>query len=153
MRPPQGYPSEFQTPGGHYNQLKDTMKKLQYTPIPQSELYPGQFKRLKRVQNYTSFYKGAALAVKVGCAGVIFYSVFFHRWEGENVFSKYFRFRQGLQSILFDVHEDTTMKRPTMRLGTGELTTSVDESIGLERPMKKHLLEAERRKQLQELER
>lgn len=152
-RPPQGYPSEFTTPGGQYNQMKDTMKKLQYTQIPQSEIYAGQFKQLRRVQNYTTFYRGAALAVKVGCTGVIIYSVFFHRWEGDNVFSKFYDFRRGLQSLFLPVQpEPQAYPKPPMRLGTGQLEVEVDASVGLERPMKKHLLEAERRRQLDELE-
>lgn len=150
-RPPQGYPSEFATPGGHYNQLKDTMRKLQYTPIPQSELYPGQFKQLRRVQNYSRFYKGAAMAVKTGSAAVIVYAVFFHRWEGDNVFTRAYDWRRRIQSLVLPVKEVSKPSKPPIRLGTGELEVDLDSGIGLERPMKKHVLEAERRRQLEEL--
>lgn len=60
LRPPEGYPSEFQSPGKQrgwsripkdpstYKQVKDTLKKLHYVPRPLSELYPGQYKVLRR---------------------------------------------------------------------------------------------------------
>ncbi|CEP24741.1 unnamed protein product [Cyberlindnera jadinii] len=154
-RPPQGYPSEFTTPGGHYNQLKETMKKLQYHSIPQSEIYPGQFKQLRRVQNYSKFYRGASLAVKVGTAGVVVYSMFIHKWEGDNVFSRFYQWRCRVQAMLFGINavkpEDVNPAKQ-MRLGNADVDTNIDSSVGLQRPHKKHMLEAERRKQLEELQ-
>lgn len=59
-RPPQGYPSEFNTPGKqrswtvrpkepeNYRIVKDQLKRLQYTPRPLSDIYPGQYKVLRR---------------------------------------------------------------------------------------------------------
>lgn len=60
IRPPEGYPSEFDTPGKprswtlrpkepeNYRVVKDQLKRLQYTPRPLSDLYPGQYKVLRR---------------------------------------------------------------------------------------------------------
>ncbi|CDR46444.1 CYFA0S23e01068g1_1 [Cyberlindnera fabianii] len=168
-RPPEGYPSEFSTPSRvpgklptQYDQMRDTMRRLQYVPRPQSELYPGQYKVLRRVNNYTKFDKGAEVTAKLLMGGILIYGVFFHRWNDgqENIFSWAYRLRLQAQYLLTDAlspqqKEDLEfVKLPSsIRLGTGDgPETTVNEEFGLERPQRKHILEVERRKQIEEEE-
>lgn len=86
VRPSEGYPSEFQAPGKkrnwsmipteptNYRVVKDSLKRMQYTPRPHSELYPGQYKVLRRV-GPTKFQTGVKLATRVATGGMFLLSV------------------------------------------------------------------------------
>ncbi|CCH42613.1 hypothetical protein BN7_2157 [Wickerhamomyces ciferrii] len=114
QRPPQGYPSEFKTPGKkptfgsipkdatQYQHMKETIQRLQYTPRPKSQLYPGQYKVLRRVNNYSRFQKGALSTGKFLTIGIGLYSVFFYRWNDgyDNVFSDFYRMRLRIKYIV-----------------------------------------------------
>jgi len=114
QRPPQGYPSEFKTPGKkstrtripqdatQYQHMKETMQKLQYTPRPKSKLYPGQYQVLRRVDNYPKFYKGAVKTSKFMVFGVIAYSMFFYRWNDgfDHIWSDLYRTRLKIKYFI-----------------------------------------------------
>lgn len=115
LRPPQGYPSEFNTPGklssitsqpgsaSSYQHMKKSMKVFGYDdPRPYSSLYPGQRKILKRVYNYDKFYYGVKWTGTLAMGGIVIYSLFIHRWNDgyENVFSDTYRLKLRLKYLL-----------------------------------------------------
>lgn len=174
LRPPEGYPSEFNTPGKerswtlrpkepeNYRVVKDQLKRLQYTPRPLSELYPGQYKVLRRVEpgafntgiRYTSFFLGS---------GLVLFGVFFYRWNDgyENVFSGTYRFQLRMREKLFgnlsdQQKEDLVPKQRGMgrRSATNNETTFIEpaheDAHSMQRPQRMHYIEAERIKQERE---
>lgn len=176
-RPPQGYPSEFKTPGREsnwstipkdatqYQHMKTTMARLQYTPRPHSELYPGQFKTLRRVNNYTKFDKGVQLTGRWLVVGLVGYGIFVHRWNDgyENIFSDLYRSQLRFKYWLFGTLNDQEMSdlnsepifRRDIRVGAGEGIISdvaLENGIALERPERRHYIEAERIMQQREEE-
>ncbi|CDO55554.1 hypothetical protein DV451_000179 [Geotrichum candidum] len=174
VRPPGGYPSEFDTPGKerswsirpkepeNYRVVKDQLKRLQYTPRPLSDLYPGQYKVLRRVESgafntgvkYTSFILGT---------GIVVFGVFFYRWNDgyENVFSSTYRFQLRMRDALFgnlseSQKDDLKPKQRGMtRKSSGNdeaafIEPSREDSHSMQRPQRMHYIEAERIKQERE---
>lgn len=105
VRPAEGYPSEFEAPGRQsawssvpkdasaYKKVLERMRKLQYTPRPRLEIYPGQHKVLRRVNTYYHFNLGVKYATYVCCA-IGLGAGLTSRWNSEgyeNVFSDYYR--------------------------------------------------------------
>lgn len=105
QRPAQGYPSEFDSPSSvkrnsqkvaqdltDYEKIKIDMKKLQYYPRPPSELYPGRYKVLRKVNYKSQFTKGAELTAKVSIYAFVAFGVFFYKWnDNENIFAPFRR--------------------------------------------------------------
>lgn len=171
LRPAEGYPSEFKTPGkprrwtqipkeaSTDRQLKETLRRLNYTPRPASELYPGQYKVLKR-KNASHFNDGVRLFGKTMTFVVLIGSVFFYRWNDgyDNVFSEPYRLQLRLRQKLFgnlspQQQEDMERKQRGMirRLPAQSQVqppnAELDASTALERPQRSHVIEAERRLQ------
>lgn len=114
LRPAEGYPSEFNSPSAlkkntgkiardltDYQKIKIDMKKLQYYPRPPSELYPGRYKVLRRVNHKSSFNKGADLTAKVSIYSVIIFGVFFYKWnDHDNIFSPFRRIQLRIKEFI-----------------------------------------------------
>lgn len=174
QRPPEGYPSEFKTPGRprrwsqipkeaqHHQEMKETLKKLNYTPRPASDLYFGQYKVLKR-KGTTSFNDGVRLVGKTMMWGIIIGSVFFYRWNDgyDNVFSEPYRLQLRIRQKLFgnlspqqiddmEGKQRGMIKKIPPRAQTRAPSTELDSQTALERPQRSHLIEAERRMQEQQ---
>lgn len=173
QRPPEGYPSEFKTPGKRsawatvpndatqYQHMKETMQKLQYTPRPKSELYPGQYKVLRRVDNYPRFYKGGLFVTRMMALGVGIYAVFIYRWNDgyDHIFSPMYRLRLRIKYIINGELSDTEMddlipkrrgyvQRPSMSV------ESSDSYIVNEKPTNsKYVMEKPNERQLREAQR
>ncbi|KAG7878249.1 hypothetical protein KL905_003909 [Ogataea polymorpha] len=94
LRPAKGYPSEFSAPGklkensgtlaqdvGDFSKLRIDMKRLEYFPRPASELYPGRYKVLRRVNYTNKFERGARLTGISLMVGFTVLGVFFFRWN------------------------------------------------------------------------
>lgn len=174
QRPPQGYPSELNTPGKerswtlrpkepeNYRVVKDQLKRLQYTPRPLSDLYPGQYKVLRRVNpgafntgiRYTSLFLGT---------GLVIFGVFFYRWNDgyENVFSSTYRWQLQIRDSLFgNLTEQQKDDLVSKYRGMSRKSASNDEAVFIEpsredshsmqRPQRMHYIEAERIKQERE---
>lgn len=175
QRPPQGYPSEFKTPGKksvwssipsdatQYQHMKETMQKLQYSPRPKSQLYPGQYKVLRRVNNYPRFYQGALYTTKLLVFGVGTYAIFFYRWNDgyDHVFSEFYRWRLRAKYVINgelskQELEDLIPKqrgfsrRPMSVVSPNEeqyikpVQVPIDPKYLMERPDEKHLMEAQK---------
>lgn len=173
QRPPQGYPSEFQTPRRprnwsfvpkeptNYRNVQESMRRLNYTPRPPSDLYPGQYKVLRR-RSQSGFTNGVRLMGKTATAGVLLGSVFFYRWNDgyENVFSAPYRWqlrmRQRLGFHLSEQQaEDLKGDRqqgmvPKVAPVTQPINDAISEDVALERPSRSHVIEAERIRQARE---
>lgn len=173
IRPPEGYPSEFKAPGkarswtlvpkepDNYRVVKDTLKRLEYTPRPLSDLYPGQHKVLERLGG-SKFNRGIGLASKVLAFGTVLYAVFFYRWNDgyDNVFSTPYRFQLRLRDrLLGDLsprqREDLIPKQRGASISRepshdAAFVKETDPGQFLERPNRVHLIEAERQKQERE---
>ena len=114
LRPAEGYPSEFNAPSamkkntGHiardltdYQKIKIDMKKLQYYPRPPSELYPGRYKVLRRVNHQSGFNKGANLTAKVSIYSFVIFGVFFYKWnDHDNVFAPFRRIQLRIKEMV-----------------------------------------------------
>lgn len=114
LRPAEGYPSEYNAPTavkkntGHlardltdYQKIKIDMKKLQYYPRPPSELYPGRYKVLRRVNYKSGFTRGADLTAKVSIYSVLIFGVFFYRWnDHDNIFSPFRRAQLRVKELI-----------------------------------------------------
>lgn len=176
QRPPEGYPSEFKTPGKRsawasipndatqYQHMKDTMQRLQYTPRPKSQLYPGQYKVLRRVNNYPRFYKGGLFVTRMMALGVGIYAVFIYRWNDgyDHVFSPMYRLRLRIKYVINGELSDQEMddlipkrrgyvKRPAINpaaAGDSYLINDekkpADSKYVMEKPNERQLLEAQR---------
>lgn len=173
QRPPEGYPSEYKTPGSprnwtmipkeptNYRQVKEKLKRLNYTPRPLSEYYPGQYKVLKRKGNQ-SFNKGVRLMAKFATWTIVIGSVFFYRWNDgyDNVFSTPYRWQLWLRERLFSnlspqQKEDLEGKqkgavKKTRPIGdvigpqSEHINSSNRDPVAFERPSRAHVIEAER---------
>lgn len=114
QRPAQGYPSEFNAPSAlkkntgqvakdltDYQKIKIDMKRLQYYPRPPSELYPGRYKVLRRINYKSGFRKGADLTAKVSIWGFVIFGLFFYKWnDHNNVFAPFRRAQLRVKEIL-----------------------------------------------------
>lgn len=174
MRPPEGYPSEFNVPGKprswsvipkeptNYRVVKESLKQMQYTPRPLSDLYPGQYKVLKRIGD-DKFKRGVRLSSMFLTSTVVLLGVFFYRWNDgyDNIFSKPYRIQLAIRDKLFgnlseQQKEDMESKsRGIVKIHSQETPISVPyqgkyEDLALERPMRNHLLEVERLRQERE---
>lgn len=177
-RPPEGYPSEFKTPGEspqgfslipknptQYRKVNETMKRLNYTPRPASELYPGQYKVLRRVDTNQRLHTGSRYFGTFITGLVIIYFAFFHRWNDgrENVMSDFYRARLKLKEKWFglsdqeynDLHhpKDSNVTIKNVRDADyipEELRKTHEGQFALNRPSERHVLEANRIQQEQE---
>ncbi|QPG76580.1 hypothetical protein FOA43_003971 [Brettanomyces nanus] len=114
VRPPEGYPSEFDAPSSvkrntgkvaqdltDYQKIKIDMKRLKYYPRPPSELYPGRYKVLRNINHKSSFVRGAELTAKLSIYGFIAFGVFFYKWnDNENVFAPFRRLQLKVKEFV-----------------------------------------------------
>lgn len=114
LRPAEGYPSEYNAPSSmkrntgdiardltDYQKIKIDMKKLQYYPRPPSELYPGRYKVLRRVNYKSGFAKGADITAKISIYSVIIFGVFFYKWnDHDNAFAPFRRFQLRIKELI-----------------------------------------------------
>jgi hypothetical protein len=175
-RPPQGYPSEYLAPteprgwsktpkdASKYEQARAVMRQIKYDPRPPSEKYPGQFKKLRRVNTSEGFMRGIKLTGKVLTVSVLGYGVFFMKWDNgyENVFSPFYRARIRLKGFLTgslteQEQQDLIVKErgytklasqghnPVMPGGNpGHVTKEVADLV-YERPQQRHMVAAEKK--------
>ncbi|GME72741.1 unnamed protein product [Ambrosiozyma monospora] len=115
QRPAEGYPSEFNAPSKlkqntgfvaqdttDFEKIRVDMKKLKYHPRPPSELYPGRYKVLRKVNVQTPFKRGANITAKGTMWGVVIFGVFFYKWnDHENIFAPFRRFQLKAKELLF----------------------------------------------------
>lgn len=178
LRPPEGYPSEFKIPGNQpqgfssipqnptqYKKVNETMKRLNYTPRPLSELYPGQYKVLRKVDTNQRLNTGTRwFGTFIGTSIVVYFG-FFHRWNDgkENVMSDFYRARLILQEKIIGL-SDQEYDDLYYPKGTGIVVKNVRDSdyipedirktkegeFALNRPSQRHVLEAQRIQQQQE---
>jgi len=171
LRPAEGYPSEFKTPGKPRNwtqipreatqhrEMQETLRRLNYTPRPASELYPGQFKVLKRRKG-SSYSDGVRFFGKVTTFVVLIGAVFFVRWNDgyDNVFSGPYRLQLRIRQKLFgnlspqqiddlEGKQRGMIKKLPTPGQTKQASAELDASTALERPQRSHVIEAERRMQ------
>lgn len=175
-RPPGGYPSEFKAPGRQssfseiprdlteYQLLRNNMNRLKYTPRPRSDLYPGQYKVLRRTGTIDPFERGVIATGTVFAVAVVTISVFFVRWnEGsEHIFSAPYRAQLRARDFLFgnlteEQREELQGSKP-VRYGRFPNDSRVppnfdqhEDEMALQRPTKRHVLEVERLRQEEEL--
>ncbi|CAN6648887.1 hypothetical protein TRVA0_023S01266 [Trichomonascus vanleenenianus] len=178
LRPPEGYPSEYNAPGtprswsispkepSNYRVVKDTLKRMQYTPRPLSEKYPGQYKILVRTKR-NPFEKGVKFSSMFLGTALIFFGVFFYRWNDgyDHVFSLPYRWQLGIRESLFgnlseQQKEDLEGKQRGFNKVAKTHSTAPDENRymaprpedehTMQRPMRNHLIEAERIRQERE---
>lgn len=180
VRPPEGYPSEYNipkdSPSGfssipkdttQYKKVNATMKKLNYTPRPLSELYPGQYKVLRKVDTNRRLNLGTRWFGTFLTSTFIIYGVFFYRWNDgyENITSDFYRARLKVKEMISkltneeyeDLHHpkglNITLKpvRDTDYVPEHIRKTKESQFV-LNRPAERHVLEAERIQQAQEEE-
>lgn len=175
VRPPEGYPSEFNMPGkprnwsvipkepSNYRVVRETMKKLHYTPRPLSELYPGQYKLLRRTDR-SQFKAGVRLTSMFMTTVIVIGGVFFYRWNDgyDNIFSGPYRFQLRMRDRIFGnlterQKEDLKPKQRGMvrttadsPSGSSPYVPPQNETIAMERPSRGHMIEAERIRQERE---
>lgn len=177
-RPAEGYPSEYKIPGNQpsgfssvpgsptqYKKVNETMKRLSYTPRPVSELYPGQYKVLRRVDTNLRLNTGTRWFGTFLGGLVVVYFTFFHRWNDgkENVMSDFYRYRLSLKERFFGLtdteYDDLHHPRGTEIALKGvrdanyipeELRRTKEGQYALNRPAERHVLEAQRIQQQQE---
>lgn len=114
LRPAEGYPSEFNAPSAmkkntgkiardltDYQKIKIDMKKLQYYPRPPSELYPGRYKVLRRVNHKSGFNRGADLTAKISIYSIVIFGVFFYKWnDHDNIFAPFRRVQLRVKELV-----------------------------------------------------
>lgn len=177
LRPPEGYPSEFQTPGqarnwsvspkepSNYAEVRNSMKKMSYTPRPYSELYPGCYKVLRRTK-HNPFERGVRITSALMGTSLIFFGVFFYRWNDgyDHVFSAPYKLQLSLRDKWFGnlterQKEDLEgrqrgFNKPAKTHATEELYMApkpeTETEATLQRPMRSHVIEAERIRQERE---
>lgn len=178
LRPPEGYPSEFKIPGNQalgfssipknpsqYKKVNETMKRLNYTPRPASELYHGQYKVLRKVDTNQRLNTGTRWFGTFLGGSLVFYFAFFHRWNDgkENVMSDFYRARLAFQEKFFGLSDEEyeDLYHPK---GSGIVVKNVRDAdyipenlrrtregeYALNRPSQRHVLEAQRIQQEQE---
>lgn len=179
LRPPEGYPSEFKIPGNQpsgfssvprnptqYKKVNETMKRLNYTPRPASELYPGQYKVLRRVDTNQRLNTGTRWFGMFVVGTIIVYGSFFIRWNdgSENVMSSFYRARLKLEEKmgkklsdqdyedLYYPKESKVIIKPVKdsEYIPDELRRTTESAFALNTPSERHVLEATRRLQDQE---
>ncbi|KAG7661145.1 uncharacterized protein J8A68_005347 [[Candida] subhashii] len=171
IRPPEGYPSEFQQPhaqpSGHssipkpatqYQRVNETMQRLNYLPRPMSDLYPGQYKVLRKVDTNQRLHRAAGFFGGILVAGAAIYGAFFYRWDGkENVFSGFYRMRLRFKEIasglteqeyddLYHPRQRDYHLRPVKdaKYIPETLRKTEESKFALNRPGERHILEAQR---------
>lgn len=180
LRPPEGYPSEFKIPGEkpsgfsslprnptQYRKVNETMKRLNYTPRPPSQLYPGQYKVLRKVDTNVRLNRGSRLFATWIGGGIVVYCLFFQRWNdgNENVLSDFYRARLRLKEKLFglsdeeyqDLHHPKSAPIVIKNVKDAEyipesIRRTSEGEFALNRPSERHMLEAHRIQQQQEEE-
>lgn len=180
VRPPEGYPSEFKVPGSEpkgfssipkaptqYRKVNETMKQLNYTPRPLSELYPGQYKVLRRVDANRRLNIGTRWFGSFVTFSVVIYGAFFHRWNDgrENVLSDFYRMRLRVKERIMPLSDQDyddlyhpkssgiVVKNVRDTDYVPELVRKTQEGeYALNRPSERHVLEAQRIQQQQEEE-
>lgn len=178
VRPAEGYPSEFQIPGAaplgfssipgnptQYKKVNETMKKLNYTPRPQSALYPGQYMVLRKVDTNQRLNTGTRWFGSFLTGSILVYFTFFYRWNDgrENVMSDFYRYRLQIKEKLVGLtegeYDDLYHPRPAyITLKNVRDSQYIPEDIrktkegefALNRPSERHVLEAQRLQQEQE---
>lgn len=178
LRPPGGYPSEFKIPGNQplgflslpknptqYKKVNETMKRLNYTPRPMSELYPGQYKVLRKVDTNQRLNTGSRWFGTFIGGAVVFYFAFFHRWNDgkENVMSDFYRARLRLQERIIGISDqeyndlyhpkDAGIVVKNVRdtdYIPEDMRRTKEGQFALNRPSQRHVLEAQRIQQEQE---
>ncbi|CAI5757219.1 unnamed protein product [Candida verbasci] len=180
IRPSQGYPSEFKLPGQspsgfsslprqptQYQQVNETMERLNYIARPKSDIYPNQYKILRKVDTNKRLDLGSRYFSTLLTSGLVIYFTFFYRWNDgkENVFSDFRRFQLKLKEkikgglneqdyddlyhpksagiVLKNVKDSQYISEDIRR-------NKEHEDLILNRPSERHILEAERIKQEQE---
>ncbi|RLV94718.1 hypothetical protein JA1_001535 [Spathaspora sp. JA1] len=178
IRPPEGYPSEFTAPrkapkgfssvpveSTQYGKVNDTMKRLNYSPRPMSDLYPGQYKVLRRIDTDHRLHFGSRIFGYVIVGTALTYAIFFHRWNrgSENVFSNTYRSRLNLKEKVLGLnereHDDLYHPKDSGASVRGvedskylpdSLRKTPENELVLSRPSEKHILEANRIQQQEE---
>ncbi|KAK9471220.1 uncharacterized protein V1510DRAFT_397599 [Dipodascopsis tothii] len=173
QRPAQGYPSEFMQPirreladasdeQFRYAQFREQMKRASFTPRPPSDLYPGQYKVLKKALPAAAFSRGINMVSVTLTAIIVSYAVFFYRWnEGyDNVFSDAYRYQLRLKEKYLGPlsSQEVADLRPRPRgyavrevdLPQGPDQTFTESEWAMERPRRSHIMEAERIRQARE---
>lgn len=179
-RPPEGYPSEFKIPGEspqgfssipknptQYKKVNETMKRLNYTPRPQSTLYPGQYMVLRKVDTNQRLNTGTRWFGTFLTGSIVVYFTFFYRWNSgkENVMSEFYRYRLKIKENLTgltdqeydDLYHPLLANIVVKNVRDAEyipedLRKTREGEFALNRPSERHVLEAQRQKQQQEEE-
>ena len=178
LRPTEGYPSEFSIPGNQpsgfssipkaptqYARINETMRRLNYTPRPPSELYPGQYKVLRKVDTYQRLNTGSRYFGTLVGGSIFIYFMFFHRWnEGhETIVSDLYRARLRLKERFFDLNDieyqdlhhpkgaNIVLRNvPDAQYIPDHMRKTVEGDYALNRPAARHVLEADRLQQEKE---
>lgn len=177
-RPAEGYPSEFKIPGQEpqgfssipktptqYQKINETMKKLNYTPRPRSNLYPGQYMVLRKVDTNQRLNTGTRWFGTFLTCSIVVYFTFFYRWNDgrENVMSEFYRKRLEIKERIVGLSEREYddlyhPKKANIVLKNvrdadyipPDLRKTKEGDFALNRPSEKHVLEAQRIQQQQE---
>lgn len=179
IRPAEGYPSEYKIPGQEpsgfssipknptqYQKINEIMERLNYTARPQSDLYPGQYKVLRKIETNKRLNLGSRYFGTLIMSGISIYALFFHRWnEGrENVFSDFYRFQLKLKEQLLGGLNELDYDDLYHPKAAGIVVKNVPDAVyipddmkktketeyNLNRPSEKHVLEAQRIQQQNE---
>lgn len=178
LRPAEGYPSEFSLPGQEpqgfssipktptqYQKINETMKKLNYTPRPRSNLYPGQYMVLRKVDTNQRLNTGTRWFGTFLTGSIIVYFSFFYRWNDgkENVMSDFYRYRLRAKEMLVGLSEteydDLYHPKKNNHIIKNvrdadyiptDIRLTKEGDFALNRPAERHVLEAQRRQQDQE---
>ncbi|CAH6720167.1 hypothetical protein CLIB1444_03S05908 [[Candida] jaroonii] len=176
-RPPSGYPSEYDLPKAQsgftstpkdstqYKKVNETMRRLNYTPRPISEIYPGQYKVLRRIDSNKRLHFGTKWFGTFITGSLVVYGMFFYRWNDgyENVTSDLYRFRISVKERFFKLTDEEYMdlhhpKGVDFKLQSvrdveyipDEMKKTKESNLALSKPAEKHVLEAQRIQQQQE---
>ncbi|EGV61640.1 hypothetical protein PSN45_000320 [Yamadazyma tenuis] len=178
VRPPEGYPSEFSIPGNapsgfssipkeatQYKKVNQTMKKLNYTPRPLSEVYPGQYKVLRKIDTYNRLNIGSKWFGTFLTSTLVIYGLFFYRWNDgyENVTSDFYRARLRLKETMLRLTDEeyndlyypkgsniVVKKVRDTDYIPEDIRRTKEGSMALNRPAERHVLEAQRIQQQRE---
>lgn len=138
------------------------MSQLSYAPRPASEVYPGQFKILRRVNDNRRFNIGSKWAASGIISVVMVYSIFFHRWNDgyDNVFSDFYRFQLRCKwfftgTLSKQDYDDLTPKQKGLNSAMVNETYDPDfeareTKFALQRPSRQHMIMAEKLAQQRE---
>ncbi|CAK9436870.1 uncharacterized protein LODBEIA_P13920 [Lodderomyces beijingensis] len=180
VRPASGYPSEFQLPGQQpsgfsslprqptqYQKVNETMERLNYTARPRSDLYPGQYKMLRRVDTNKKLHLGSRWFGTLITGSAVLYFTFFYRWnEGrDNVFTDLYRSQLWVKERLVgltkqefdDLHHPQASYAAIKGVKDSmyipeDMRRTQEGAYALNRPGERHILEAERIQQEMEEE-